>query len=96
MEDERSGTAASSLGEQTRMKNFLLITAALVSFSACSDRDRDADQRTGPVVHVFTDANCLFCNQLWTSARPWVEVGKVQLRHAIVGIIRAGSAAMSD
>lgn len=33
------------------------------------------------IVYVFTDANCPFCNQLWTSARPWVEAGMVQLRH---------------
>ncbi|MCG8274295.1 thiol:disulfide interchange protein DsbG [Aquamicrobium sp. NLF2-7] len=45
------------------------------------------------IVYVFTDANCPFCNQLWTSARPWVEAGMVQLRHVMVGVIRADSAA---
>lgn len=39
------------------------------------------------VVYVFTDPNCPFCAKLWADARPWVESGKVQLRHIIVGIL---------
>lgn len=54
-----------------------------------ADGDPDAER----IVHVFTDANCPFCNELWTSARPWVEAGKVQLRHVMVGVIRADSTA---
>ena len=47
-----------------------------------------ADGRSGaPVVYVFTDPNCPYCNQLWSEARPWVAAGKVQLRHVIVGIL---------
>lgn len=53
----------------------------------------DGDPEAERVVYVFTDANCPFCNELWTSARPWVEAGKVQLRHVMVGVIRADSAA---
>lgn len=54
-----------------------------------ADGDPDAER----IIYVFTDANCPFCNELWTSARPWVEAGKVQLRHVMVGMIRADSAA---
>ena len=54
-----------------------------------ADGDPDAER----IVYVFTDANCPFCNELWTSARPWVEAGKVQIRHVMVGVIRADSAA---
>lgn len=193
MEGERSGTAAfrSRLGEHTRMKNHLLITAALFALSACSDNNVSQPDTAGKpdipvlkaleaqgltihgpldvpggldafaasagtqalavyllpdtgyaligtlvdaqgasvadeelrrivsepleqgtwdsleaaawvgdgrpdaerIVYVFTDANCPFCNQLWASARPWVEAGKVQLRHVMVGVIRADSAA---
>ena len=47
-----------------------------------------ADGRTGArVVYVFTDLNCPYCNKLWSDARPWVNSGKVQLRHVIVGIL---------
>ncbi len=52
-----------------------------------------ADGRSGaPVVYVFTDPNCPYCNQLWSEARPWVAAGKVQLRHVIVGILTPTSA----
>ena len=36
---------------------------------------------------MFTDPNCPYCNKLWTDARPWVEAGKVQIRHLVVGIL---------
>jgi thiol:disulfide interchange protein DsbG len=39
------------------------------------------------VVYVFTDANCPYCAKFWSDARPWVDSGKVQLRHLLVGII---------
>jgi thiol:disulfide interchange protein DsbG len=44
------------------------------------------------VVYVFTDPNCPYCNRLWENARPWVDSGKVQLRHVMVGVIRPDSA----
>jgi thiol:disulfide interchange protein DsbG len=44
------------------------------------------------VVYVFTDPNCPYCNRLWERARPWVDAGKVQLRHVMVGVIRPDSA----
>ncbi|AIR91417.1 thiol:disulfide interchange protein DsbG [Pseudomonas cremoricolorata] len=43
------------------------------------------------IVYVFSDPNCPYCNLFWEQARPWVESGKVQLRHIMVGIIRADS-----
>ena len=45
---------------------------------------RDTAART---VYVFTDPNCPYCNKLWADARPWVDAGKVQLRHVMVGIL---------
>jgi thiol:disulfide interchange protein DsbG len=38
-------------------------------------------------VYVFTDPNCPYCNKFWADARPWVDSGKVVLRHVIVGIL---------
>ena len=46
-------------------------------------------------VYLFSDPNCPYCNMFWEQARPWVESGKVQLRHIMVGIIRADSPAKS-
>lgn len=45
---------------------------------------RDDAQR---IVYVFTDPNCPYCMQLWQMARPWVDSGRVQLRHILVGIL---------
>ena len=45
------------------------------------------------VVYVFTDPNCPYCAKLWADARPWVDSGKVQLRHIIVGILTPTSPA---
>src|SRR3546814_8987929 len=44
---------------------------------------------------MFSDPNCPYCNMFWKQARPWVESGKVQLRHIMVGMLRADSAGKS-
>jgi thiol:disulfide interchange protein DsbG len=51
------------------------------------DGDRDAPR----VIYTFTDPNCPYCQQLWEAARPWVDAGKVQMRHIMVGILAADS-----
>lgn len=45
------------------------------------------------IVYTFSDANCPYCNRFWQAARPWVDSGKVQIRHLLVGIIREDSPA---
>ncbi|MEG3000172.1 MAG: thiol:disulfide interchange protein DsbG [Comamonas sp.] len=52
----------------------------------------DGSAKAPRVVYVFTDPNCPYCNKFWADARPWVEAGKVQLRHILVGVIRPDSA----
>lgn len=52
----------------------------------------DGSDRAPRVVYVFTDPNCSYCNKLWADARPWVEAGKVQLRHIPVAVLGASSA----
>lgn len=44
------------------------------------------------VLYVFSDPNCPYCHRFWQAARRWVQSGKVQLRHILVGVIRADSA----
>lgn len=44
------------------------------------------------VVYTFTDPNCPYCHRFWQAARRWVQSGKVQLRHILVGVIRQDSA----
>lgn len=52
----------------------------------------DGQANAPRVVYTFTDANCPYCHSFWEAARPWVESGKVQLRHVMVGVIRQDSA----
>lgn len=47
----------------------------------------DGSANAPRVIYTFSDPNCPYCNRLWQAARPWVEDGKVQLRHLLVGII---------
>ncbi|OQS34548.1 thiol:disulfide interchange protein DsbG [Chromobacterium haemolyticum] len=51
----------------------------------------DGDARAPRTVYVFTDPNCPYCNRFWNDARPWVQAGKVQIRHILVGVIKADS-----
>lgn len=52
-----------------------------------ADGKKDAPR----IVYLFSDPNCPYCNMFWEQARPWVDAGKVQLRHIMVGIIREDS-----
>ncbi|PZN31858.1 MAG: thiol:disulfide interchange protein DsbG [Proteobacteria bacterium] len=44
------------------------------------------------VVYAFMDPNCPYCHRFWQASRRWVQSGKVQLRHILVGLIREDSA----
>ena len=57
-----------------------------------SDWVADGKADAPRVVYTFSDPNCPYCNRFWAAARPWVDSGKVQLRHVIVGVIRPDSA----
>lgn len=54
---------------------------------------RDGSEKAPRVVYTFTDANCPYCHMFWEAARPWVDSGKVQLRHVLVGVIKPDSPA---
>lgn len=43
------------------------------------------------IIYAFTDPNCPYCKRLWKDARPWVDAGKVQLRHVMVGSLGESS-----
>ncbi|AJD47509.1 disulfide isomerase/thiol-disulfide oxidase [Isoalcanivorax pacificus W11-5] len=52
-----------------------------------ADGDNDAPR----VIYTFTDANCPFCHRFWQATQPWVESGKVQVRHVLVAMLRPDS-----
>ncbi|GAB2721386.1 thiol:disulfide interchange protein DsbG [Halomonas garicola] len=54
---------------------------------------QDGDKDAPRIIYTFTDPNCPYCQQLWEAARPWVDAGKVQMRHIMVGILAADSPA---
>lgn len=58
---------------------------------ALSDWVLDGDENAPRIAYVFSDPNCPFCNRFWEDSRPWVDAGRVQLRHIMVGIIQEDS-----
>ncbi|WP_344702259.1 thiol:disulfide interchange protein DsbG [Halomonas cibimaris] len=54
---------------------------------------QDGDTDAPRVIYTFTDPNCPYCQQLWEASRPWVEAGRVQMRHIMIGILAADSPA---
>ncbi|MDN6180956.1 MAG: thiol:disulfide interchange protein DsbG [Halomonas subglaciescola] len=53
---------------------------------------RDGSEDADTIIYEFTDPNCPYCHQFWQQARPWVDAGKVQIRHVLVGILKQDSA----
>lgn len=52
---------------------------------------RDGDADAPVIVYTFTDPNCPFCHRFRQAAEPWIDAGKVQLRHVMVGILKQDS-----
>ena len=60
---------------------------ALRSSNWIPDGSEDAEK----VIYTFSDPNCPYCKKFWENARPWVASGEVQIRHILVGILKADS-----
>lgn len=88
---DAKGNNVSSNQIETHMKKAILddVWKSLESSTWIQDGKTDAPR----IVYVFSDPNCPYCHKFWQSARPWVESGKVQLRHIQVGVIREESRA---
>lgn len=54
---------------------------------------RDGDPEAERILYTFTDPNCPYCARFHEQSRPWVEAGRVQLRHIMVGILKSDSPA---
>lgn len=52
---------------------------------------RDGKENAPVVVYTFTDPNCPYCHRFREAAKPWIEAGRVQLRHVMVGILKQDS-----
>lgn len=51
----------------------------------------DGSDAAPRIVYAFTDPNCPYCTRLYHDSRPWVESGRVQIRHVMVGILDSSS-----
>ncbi|MFN2359775.1 MAG: thiol:disulfide interchange protein DsbG [Marinobacter sp.] len=52
---------------------------------------RDGDKNADIIIYTFTDPNCPYCYRFRQQAEPWIDAGKVQLRHIMVGILKEDS-----
>ncbi|MFO7994948.1 MAG: thiol:disulfide interchange protein DsbG [Marinobacter sp.] len=52
---------------------------------------RDGDKNADTIIYTFTDPNCPYCYRFRQQAEPWIDAGKVQLRHIMVGILKEDS-----
>ncbi len=52
---------------------------------------RDGDKDADTIIYTFTDPNCPYCHRFRQQAEPWIDAGKVQLRHIMVGILTEDS-----
>ncbi len=52
---------------------------------------RDGDEDADTIIYTFTDPNCPYCHRFRQQAEPWIDAGKVQLRHIMVGILAEDS-----
>lgn len=92
------GTLVDEWGQDMAEAQLKKMLETPISESAWAKLERstwvqDGDPKAPNIVYAFTDPNCPYCNRLWTAARPWVEGGRVQLRHVMVGVIRQDSPA---
>lgn len=63
--------------------------AKLEAATIVSEGNRDS----GNVVYVFMEPNCGYCHLFWEASRPYLETGKVEMRHILVSFLRETSAA---
>ncbi|MEG0481517.1 MAG: thiol:disulfide interchange protein DsbG [Acinetobacter sp.] len=86
---DQSGKNLTEQAINTHVKNAVLdeIWKSLEKSTWIQDGQNSAER----IIYVFNDPNCSYCHTFWKQARPFVNSGKVQLRHIMVGIIRPSS-----
>lgn len=57
---------------------------------------QDGDPNAETVVYAFVDPNCPYCHRFRTAALPWINEGKVQIRHIVVGVLASDSVAKAS
>ena len=57
---------------------------------------QDGDPNAEILVYAFVDPNCPYCHRFRTAAAPWINAGKVQIRHIVVGVLARDSVAKAS
>jgi len=86
---DKSGANLSQQYEQTYIPHL-----APPDVASSLDQDSllvDEGQVQAPLIYVYADANCSFCNRLWSALRPYVQSGKVQVRWAMLAFLKDSS-----
>ncbi len=91
-----AGTRINAKGEPIDQATLQSLVAKPISDQAWAQLESatwvmDGKADAPRIIYTFTDANCPYCHQFWEASRPWVDAGKVQLRHLLVGIIKEDS-----
>jgi thiol:disulfide interchange protein DsbG len=92
-----AGTLLNSKGEDVSASEVDRLVVQPMSQRVWAQLERshwvvDGDAKAKRVVYAFTDPNCPYCHRFWEASRRWIQSGKVQIRHIMVGVIRADSA----
>ena len=51
----------------------------------------DEGAAAAPLIYVYADPNCIYCNKLWNDLRPYVQSGKVRVRWALLDFLKPTS-----
>jgi len=51
----------------------------------------DEGSASAPLMYVYADPNCSYCNKLWNELRPYVDGGRVRVRWALLGLLKPTS-----
>ncbi len=86
---EGNNLSEAALDEHVRAEQFAQVWQELEESHWIADGAPDAER----IVYTFTDPNCPYCRQFWHDVRPWIEAGRVQLRHIMIGVLAQDSPA---
>jgi thiol:disulfide interchange protein DsbG len=91
------GTLLDSKGQDVTASELKRLVVLPMSQRIWSQLERsswvvDGKANAPRVVYAFTDPNCPYCHRFYEASRRWIDSGKVQVRHIMVGVIRPDSA----
>ncbi|MFG6157333.1 thiol:disulfide interchange protein DsbG [Halomonas sp. 1390] len=89
LDAEGNDLSAAPLDEHVRSAQEAEVWQELEQSHWIADGDPDAER----ILYTFTDPNCPYCARFHEQSRPWVDAGRVQLRHIMVGILKSDSPA---